>query len=172
MPRLGTRRRPRDRSGQALAEFALVAPIFFLMLFGVIQLGLLMASQNGLVNGVRDATRKAATYRVSELSFDSMTSLCSTVRTQLSDDLRGAIPGFMAANLTPVSISYEWNDDPSGATGFWVAHIDATYANPLYVPLVGVVLHPSDPGTFPLSASEQMRVENPALTGSGSHTCP
>lgn len=159
--------RPRRRAdrGQALAEFALVAPILFLLLFGVIQLGLIMASQNGLVNGVRDATRKAATYRVNELSFDSMASLCGDVNDQLESELSASIPAFAATRLT-TSISYEWQTEPDGVHYFVLAHISATYDNPIYVPFVGVVLHPSDPATLPLGASEQMRIENPALSPS------
>ena len=65
------RRHAGDRAGQSLAEFALVAPIFFLLVFGVIQLGLVIAAQNGLVDGVREAARRAATYRINEGSFDA-----------------------------------------------------------------------------------------------------
>jgi hypothetical protein len=156
------RRRPEDR-GQALAEFALVAPILFLLLFGVIQVGLIMASQNGLVNGVRDATRRAATYRVNDLTFaGGGGGICGAVSTQLSKELRTSIPAFTAARLH-TSIHYEWETNPTSGEFFVVAHISATYDNPIYIPLVGIVLHPSDPGTFPLNASEQMRVENPAL---------
>jgi Flp pilus assembly protein TadG len=164
-------RRRHGERGQGLAEFALVAPILFLLLFGVIQLGLIMAAQNGLVNGVRDATRKAATYRVNDLSFDagSIGSICTAVGNQLTSDLSASIPGFTAANLV-YSIAYEAQSDPGG--WFIVAHISATYDNPIYVPLVGNVIHPSDPATLPLDASEQMRVENPELTSAASGSCP
>ena len=37
-----------DSRGQALVEFALVAPIFFLMVFSIIGLGILFGGQNGL----------------------------------------------------------------------------------------------------------------------------
>ena len=50
----------RDR-GQALPEFALVAPVFFLVLFGIIQMGFLLAGQNGMSNAAREAARYAST---------------------------------------------------------------------------------------------------------------
>lgn len=160
-----SRRTRRARDGQALAEFALVAPIFFLLLFGVIQLGLLMASQNGLVNGVRDSARRAATYRVNDESFDggvTFSAICDSVSTELVNRLRKEIPGFDSTRLSR-TIRYEFVAEPT--TGYsLVAHVTASYANPIYVPLVGIVIHPSDPASYPLSASEQMRVENPTLT--------
>lgn len=154
----------RREGGQALPEFAIVAPILFLLLFGVMQLGLLMAAQNGLVSGVRDAARKAATYRVNELSFDN-TSFCTTVGDQLESDLSASIPGFVAANLE-YEIGYQWERNPDTAQWFVVVHVDASYGNVLYVPLVSAILDPADGVTdnqLELTASEQMRVENPAL---------
>lgn len=150
--------------GQALAEFAMAAPVFFLLLFGVIQLGLIMAAQNGLVNGVRDATREAATYRVNELSFAN-SAFCADIGDELTRDLRASIPGFVAANLT-YTIAYQWEQDPDTTQWFVVARIQAQYKNVLYVPLVSAILDGFDgvaDDRLALDATEQMRVENPAL---------
>jgi hypothetical protein len=43
--------------GQALAEFALVVPLFLLLLFGIIDLGRLVYTANALSNGAREAAR-------------------------------------------------------------------------------------------------------------------
>jgi Flp pilus assembly protein TadG len=162
------RRRRSGSRGQSLAEFALVAPIFFLLVFFVIQIGLVMASQNGLVDGVRTATRRAATYRINELTFTDAalkSSICSTIDTELTTRLKSRVIGFTAADLTR-TIAYEWQQNPGGADYFIVAHITASYRNQLYVPLVSAFLDRSD-GTvdnrLTLTASEQMRIENPAL---------
>lgn len=162
-----TRARRRREGGQALPEFALVAPLLFLLLFGVIQLGLLMASQNGLVNGVRDSARRAATYRVSDQSLTGAIfgAVCTSVETELAARLRKEMPGFDAGGLS-THIAYEWSPDPTNGEYSLIVNVTANYSAPLYVPLVGIVLHPSDPAHFPLSASEQMRVENPPLAPS------
>lgn len=157
---------PRD-AGQALTEFALVAPIFFLLLFTVIQLGLIFGTQNGLVNGVREAARRAATYRLNEQSFDPTVwgSICATIEqevTQLGDRV---IPAYSSARIDPV-VTYEWVPNPEAGDYSLIAHVTATYDHPLYVPLVSWFLDAADgssDGAFTLSASEQMRVENPAL---------
>jgi Flp pilus assembly protein TadG len=160
-------RRRRGERGQSLVEFALVAPIFFLLVFSVIQIGLVMASQNGLVDGVRNAARRAATYRVNEGSFDAtvFSSICQSIEDELELQLSERVVGYSSANLT-YSVTYEWEPNPQTGDYFLVAHVDATYDNPLYVPLVSAFLDRSDGVTdnqLTLTASEQMRIENPAL---------
>ena len=56
----GQRRRPRTR-GQALVEFALVIPIFLLMLAGMIDFGLGLYSYMTINNAARDGARLGAT---------------------------------------------------------------------------------------------------------------
>jgi Flp pilus assembly protein TadG len=165
------RRRRSASRGQALVEFALVAPIFFLLVFSIIQLGLVFGAQNGLVDGVRSAARRAATYRINEGSFDATVwgGICATIEQEVTDRLSGAqgqdlVVGFTPANLN-TDITYTFEPDPEG-TWFLVAEITATYRNQLYVPLVSNFLDGSDgsnDGFLTLTASEQMRVENPPL---------
>jgi Flp pilus assembly protein TadG len=52
-------RRRRTR-GQGLVEFALVLPIFAIMLFGIIDLARYVATANGLSNGAREGARVAS----------------------------------------------------------------------------------------------------------------
>lgn len=167
-------RREKSR-GQALVEFAIVAPIFFLLVFGVIQVGLLMGSQAGLVDGVREAARRASTYRINSSSFDAVTfpTICSTIETDLATRLSTSIFGFSSTNFSR-TVSYEWVQDPDTSKYFLVAHISATYKHPLFVPLVSTVLDrfdgtPGD-GKYTLTASEQMRVENPILSAPSNTT--
>ncbi len=59
-----------DRRGQALTEFALVAPIALLVLFAIIILGLFVFYQQQVTNVAREAARHAAIH--------SSTALCPT----------------------------------------------------------------------------------------------
>jgi Flp pilus assembly protein TadG len=171
----GWRRRSRSSErGQSLAEFAIVAPIFFLLVFSVIQFGLIMAAQNGLVDGVRTAARRAATYRVNELSFDPTvkTQICTTVKNDVSSRLAKRVIGYNAAN-THTTLTYEWVGTPEAGDYSLIVHIDTKYDNTLYVPLVSNFLDGTDgtvDGKLTLEASEQMRVENPPLTATSGST--
>jgi Flp pilus assembly protein TadG len=173
-PRRSTKRT--RAGGQALAEFAIIAPILFLLLFGVIQVGLLMAAQNGLVNGVRDSTRRAATFRVNDQSLNGaiFNAVCSAVETELSSRLQKEMPGFIddPARLN-TTIAYEWNADPTSGEYSLIANVTVRYSALLFIPLVGQLLNPSDPDSLLLTASEQMRVENPPLnpTDLSTETC-
>ncbi len=53
-------RRARDRRGQALVEFALVVPIFLLLLFGLIDVGRYVYVSNAFNQAAREAARYGA----------------------------------------------------------------------------------------------------------------
>jgi Flp pilus assembly protein TadG len=55
-----TRHRRRGPSGQALVEFALVIPIFFFLLFGLIDMGRFVYLNSTLSQAAREAARVAA----------------------------------------------------------------------------------------------------------------
>jgi Flp pilus assembly protein TadG len=50
----------RDQSGTTAPEFALTAPVFFLFIFGVIEVGLLFWTQIGMQHGAEMAARCAS----------------------------------------------------------------------------------------------------------------
>lgn len=50
--------RQRSRSGAAAVEFALVLPIFLMLLFGIIQFGSVLFLHNNMVNAAREAVRR------------------------------------------------------------------------------------------------------------------
>lgn len=49
-----------DQRGASALEFALLAPVFFLLMFGIIALGMLFWTQVGLQHGVQMAARCAS----------------------------------------------------------------------------------------------------------------
>jgi Flp pilus assembly protein TadG len=52
----------RGSRGQALAEFALVAPLFFLLLFGIIEAGRFVFYTEVLANATREGARYAIVH--------------------------------------------------------------------------------------------------------------
>jgi Flp pilus assembly protein TadG len=57
---MARRRSRRDRRGAALVEFALVVPVFFLMVFGILEFGRAMMVEAALANAARAGARAAA----------------------------------------------------------------------------------------------------------------
>lgn len=72
MPQL-KRRRTRQQSGQALVEFALILPLFLMVLMGVIVLGIVVFYNQQLTNAAREAARFAV--------VGSATAQCPVVST-------------------------------------------------------------------------------------------
>lgn len=65
-----------SRRGSAAVEFAMVAPIFFLFLFGLIETGVLFFAQSTLTNAIDDAARQVRTgQQKGALSADTVKSL-------------------------------------------------------------------------------------------------
>jgi hypothetical protein len=76
-------RSPQDRRrGQALAEFAIVAPILFLVIAGTIQFGLVFWSQQTLTQIARDTGRWAATQSSCEGSSAQVTQVANDIAGQ------------------------------------------------------------------------------------------
>ena len=177
---MGINRRRRREQGQALVEFALVLPVFLLVVFSIIQFGMLLGGQDALANSVREATRYAATVPVANTS-DAGTcgsGVGSQVYIKLTAALQQKMPNYIAANLVGCgapapssSVSYCIRANPStpGSLTYsiWV-QVTAVYGHPLFTPLVGSILDPLDgvaDGRLRATASEQMRVETFNLSG-------
>ena len=74
----------RRRSGQSLAEFALVLPVLVAILGGIIQFGLIFWAQNTLTQVVRDTGRWAATQQ-EQCAPTPTSALVSALQTQAND---------------------------------------------------------------------------------------
>jgi len=169
-------KRARGR-GQAMVEFALVAPVFFLLVFSVIQFGILFGGQNGLVAATRELARYAAPYRVKTAT--DATNVCNDTRlsAQLTRFLKQSIPGYVSTNVEQREVIYSWVANPNG-TYYVQLQIHVSYHYPLYVPLVGGLIDGFDAnpwksdGRYMLDATEQMRIENEDLTSTfGNVSC-
>jgi hypothetical protein len=131
--------RPGRTRGQALAEFALVFPIFVLVLFGIISLGLWVFYQQQLSNAAREAARYAAIHSSSAQCptvshIDPQAPPTSYFRCDRPEDGwpnmvaagRAAVWGMSPATVSIVAcwsgfVDANGNDAPPGAP-------DATYA--------------------------------------------
>jgi len=137
-----------------MVEFALVAPIFLLILFGIIQLGLILGAQNSLTSAVRETARYAAPYRV--VSSSDAASTCTVALTTLRNSLAAnPLTGDTATREIP-RITYRWRQDPAS---LWYVEITVKvdYKYPLYVPLIANILDGID-GTID---------QNPTLSPGG-----
>lgn len=169
--------------GQALPEFALVAPLFFLVVFGIIQMGFLLAGQNGLTNAAREAARYASTLPTPDVTVAGTCAASGSNAERIYTRLRTVnlpqyIPGLQTGNVVSgpgtLSTCASWalNGSGTGVAYCYRANGDTTlsvrvrvrvvYNHPLFIPLVGRIFGSSN--TLQLGAVEEMRVEGPNRT--------
>lgn len=89
--------RTRNARGAAAVEFALVAPIVFLVLFGVLQYGLYFFDAHGTRTGVREAARQGVVKTFSN---------CGTESTDLGK-LKCSTKGLVDAITGPIAVKVE-----------------------------------------------------------------
>ncbi len=127
----------RMRRGQAMVEFAIVAPIFLLILFGIIDFGRYVYYVQVLNNAAREGTRYAIVHGANSLA-----------KTGPPDDPSGAavvdkvrdyaIGVFGAEDAATLTITPTWGtppDVPDNERGTSVT-VEVTYAFRSLVPLV------------------------------------
>lgn len=107
--RLRRHRLRRDQAGASLVEFALVLPIFVLVILGVVSFGMMLALKQGVTNAAADGARSvvgavdnAATTTVDERLEKAKT----TVANRLS---------WLGDNSSHLKTDVAWYDATSGA---------------------------------------------------------
>lgn len=74
----------RVQRGAAAVEFALVAPLLFLLLFGIISYGYMLSYRQALSQGAAEAARSAAVLTASSSTTDKTTAAVSALNQSLN----------------------------------------------------------------------------------------
>jgi Flp pilus assembly protein TadG len=120
----------RSKSGQAMIEFAMVAPLFFLLVFGIIDFGRLFFTQMTLQHALREAGRFAVTGRhLQDSNGQDITRVNSIIQTA-----RNAAAGL---DVNSISISStQGGSNSAGGPGDTVT-VALTTSLRLITPLIG-----------------------------------
>jgi Flp pilus assembly protein TadG len=171
---------PQRRRGQALVEFSLILVPFLLIIFGIIQMGLLFSTQLGLSTAARETARYAST-----LVTMNPTQI-SANGTAAAADMRGSkLPQYVIAysdsNLvttgSPSSAVTYCQYTNIGSPTIWSLRVRAQieYRQVLLLPLISNIIDGFDginDSKFRLGSREEMRVEGLGLkTNPGLASC-
>ena len=104
----------RRYNGQGIVEFAIVAPIFFVMLFGIMEMGRLVWMNHELTNGTREAARFAMVH-------GSEASTCVTIA-DLTKEIDDHTSGLQAARLSPTGDTGPFSPCPAPGSTFVVEY--------------------------------------------------
>lgn len=120
-----------------MVEFALVAPVFFLFLFGIIEGGRFIFYYEMLSNATREGARYAIVNGANSLTCSTGpaapgTTSCNPSGSHVVDRVRNAAIGMIgsAIAVTPV-----WHDPADNGRGSTIT-VTATYSYSSLVPLV------------------------------------
>ena len=108
-------------SGSAALEFAFVAPVFFLLLMGTIEAGIIFFAQSTLQNAVNDAARLVRTGQAACYSLDS-NNLCQSMtadqfRTRVCNDISVLLQNCMVDANGGSDLQFDVHAYPSGFGG-------------------------------------------------------
>lgn len=126
------------RRGQSMVEFALIAPIFFLIIFGILEGGRLVWTYHELNNATREALRYSM-VRGDNSTLDGVPVTNSDVEQVMVDRTAGLNPANLSAQILT----------PSGRDSKDPLQIEATYT---YEPIIGMVF---GSGTITLTSSSE-----------------
>jgi Flp pilus assembly protein TadG len=147
--------------GQAVIEFALVAPILILLLAALVQFGLIFERQVGINNAVREAARRAATYDTTTGAAAQANAVWTLAQLQSllgnSQTHEASRDTIEVCIVTPASNPV----DASGITQV-VVRITESYRHPLFLPIVDLILDGVDGVTdrsLKASTSTEFHVE-------------
>jgi Flp pilus assembly protein TadG len=114
-----TRRARRQRRGAAVTEFAIVAPVFFLMVIGFLEFGRALMVQQVLINASRVGARQAITTSATSAEVQSAVEAYTEgvavpgVDVTISPDPSSAAPGTAITVTTTVPFSeVSWMTSP------------------------------------------------------------
>jgi hypothetical protein len=111
--RRGARRGRRLSRGQAIVEFAMVAPLFLLMLFGYVEFALIGASVAAFNFAAKDAARLGSYLATTNCDVDN----------QMVNLIKGRVSGVVVAHLVTIEIF------KSDATGAYQGTVEDSYDN-------------------------------------------
>jgi len=140
----------RPERGQSLLEFAVVAPLFLLIVMGVVDFGVGLKSWIQVTNAAREAARYGAVYcSAGEIDGTPVADLV----------VERAIDSATGLDLDPSKISVSSNCDAGHSTESVTVSIDYDYK--LISPLGGMMsfFGGGIPSTIALNSSADMRME-------------
>jgi Flp pilus assembly protein TadG len=127
------KRNPRlRRDGVAAVEFAFVAPIFFLLVFAIIELGRMMMVQQSLTNAAREGCRKAVL---------ATTTNSSDVETAVRKYLQSVMSNASDSGAVRVTVPPGMSTATSGSSLTVAVEVD--YADVTWLPLGYLGLNPT-----------------------------
>jgi Flp pilus assembly protein TadG len=146
-------------AGQSLVEFALILPLLVLVLFGIIELGIVLNLYIGMTNSAREAARAGAVYQYTGAAplntqpIDQQAAPIDLQRTQyVSSIITGTINPIIVPTTLTVTVSYPTSPPSDPYRAGDTINVQLAYDHQLFFGILG-------PRKITLKATSAMRIE-------------
>jgi Flp pilus assembly protein TadG len=147
------------RGGQSMVEFAVLAPVFFMLLLGTIDLGRAIYIYNTISDAAREGARAAVPW---DSPLPSTNTVVAAVQSKLGGGFTLTVDPCIAGGTTPCpstpnnpNTGYIWYSPNVGQLGHQVMEVKITYR---FQPWVPVIRDASGNGVI-MTADTKMRAE-------------
>ena len=170
-----------SRSGQALAEFALVGSVFFLLITAIIQFGLIMWSANTVTQVARDTARWAVTQSTTPCESAANRNAVGAQADRFAQQWRllGYRPGTWTtagtiASLSGPGVAADWpiptvaaggaplfatDCPPSNSSVAWSIRVRVNHPVPIFFPGLQLIAPSCGAPGFCLTTTTEVRME-------------
>jgi len=149
----------RKRGGQSLVEFAMIAPIFFLLIFGIIDFGRLYFTQSTLQHALREAGR----YAVTGNKLSGTNPATTQPYTRVESIKQIASKAAMGLNIGTVTVSSQSGGANSAGGPRDIVTVSLTHTLNLITPIVGKFFN-NGQHVFTVTTTFKNEPFNPAQT--------
>jgi Flp pilus assembly protein TadG len=126
--------------GQALVEFALVAPIMVLIFAALVQLAIIYERQIGIENAVRDAARRASTLPTITVSdADTNGAFVWNLLVGSGGLLQTNVQDYDGLAIVQPTVCYRTQLDAAGENAVFVK-VSMGYKHALFLPIISQIL--------------------------------
>lgn len=173
------RRRRRARGerpslGQALVEFALVAPIMVLIFAALVQFAFIFERQIGIENAVRDGARRAATYETVDVTDADVNGPWVWSLVFLGGGLlQTNVQGYDGLQAVAPQVCYRTLTSANGVNSVMVK-VSVGYRHPLFLPIISQILDPIDgviDNALRVDTSSEFQVQNDPTIATSADKC-
>jgi Flp pilus assembly protein TadG len=146
-------RRVKAKTGQSMVEFAMVVPLFFLLIFGIIDLGHLFYVQMTLQNAMRQAGRYAVTgNHITNAGTTTPMSRIDSIRQIAQTAAVGLILDVGSISISSIGNNGSVTQGSAGRPSDTVV-ISLNTSLQLFTPLIGQFFGPNGVYNFTVSTS-------------------
>jgi hypothetical protein len=155
----------KKNDGAAAVEFAIIAPLFFVLLFGIIEFSALLYNQAVITNASREAARYSATFYTNPANATATRPTCAELKSYVADYVNATMLSFTDSTqdiIVDCPNVEPWNNEGGYAGYVSTISVDYEYGFLVFGNLIKL-LGGDEWSSINLNAETAMRDENQEL---------